>query len=495
MPLRQMVDSDSSASDDERGNTAFNARNTRPNGAEGQPRATGGSQAKGATRKENERRNAANHSVEDSDATSSDEETQRFKHEAGRGVISRASWGIEEDNEDSSDSDESEEDIQLAQSYHDEESEESVSESSNRQNDSGDDTDDIKDEPLSELPVEHSFLNASEVDLKVMTTEDATLAGDDRVDDVEEEEATLAAAVATNEQGGEEDLDGMDDEDTNNESEGFQRRDWLEARQWLRHLQQTSLPPTELAALEVGGRPIGPPVNQPISTNDQWKRKFRWPLQMRNVRRKSFTATVDEVAHDYAIDLHPDTNPTPVSATKAAFAAALAPNVRAFVDSTVASVSEVTRKRPRLTDDDEDLKTLDENAVTARELSTIAGVSEHFADRLLESVLTNNARALQGEDSSYPQQCWTPLPATKKPIANWRFVLEHLCETDTHPSHAPQDALCPRLHKSTLLRIRERLKTIYGLAWREDDERLFSLVDRQHNDASGWAEGERLIEL
>ncbi|GLD93124.1 hypothetical protein PINS_up001716 [Pythium insidiosum] len=110
--------------------------------------------------------------------------------------------------------------------------------------------------------------------------------------------------------------------------------------------------------------------------------------------------------------------------------------------------------------------------------------------------MVKNGEALQGVDTSYSQQCWTPLPNAKTPIANWRFVLEHLCQTSSHPSDVPPDALCPRLRKSTLLRIRDRLKAVYGAEWRHDDRELFELVDQQRPDPPTFNDADtRLFQL
>ncbi|KAJ0390093.1 hypothetical protein ATCC90586_011220 [Pythium insidiosum] len=189
-----------------------------------------------------------------------------------------------------------------------------------------------------------------------------------------------------------------------------------------------------------------------------------------------FAANLSEIAADHELDCDDDAQ-TSSAEPSAALLAALPPLPTPVVESVATAVREPPRKRPRPIA--EDAKPA---VINAAQLRTVSRVSTRFTDRLLTSLMVKNGEALQGVDTSYAQQCWTPLPTAKTPIANWRFVLEHLCQTRSHPSDVPPDALCPRLRKSTLLRIRDRLKTLYGTEWRHDDQELFELVDHQAPD-------------
>lgn len=63
--------------------------------------------------------------------------------------------------------------------------------------------------------------------------------------------------------------------------------------------------------------------------------------------------------------------------------------------------------------------------MSAAALTAAARVSEQFTDQLLESLIRDNAAALQGRNPGYAQRSWTPLPVSRRPVANWRFVLEN----------------------------------------------------------------------
>lgn len=84
--------------------------------------------------------------------------------------------------------------------------------------------------------------------------------------------------------------------------------------------------------------------------------------------------------------------------------------------------------------------------MSAASLTAIARIGERFTDDLLEYMISENAAALQGANSGYSQRSWTPLPVSRKPVANWRFVLENvLKQSGGEVGGKEAERLCPSL--------------------------------------------------
>ncbi|KAJ0400229.1 hypothetical protein P43SY_006193 [Pythium insidiosum] len=420
-------------------------------------------------------------SASGSDGDESDEEWLPLSsqaRDAERGVVVRTAWQSDDESDDADEESDAEEDADVPLA----------------QRDVADDDSETEDE----RELERS-------DIVIVPSEEDPSEDDEDATDDEQPAAgagDMLADAKAGENEGEEDDDEEEDEEDEEEDEEDDEEDVAAAeldegadgaparplsryrallnarslRRMLRHLQRAHLPRPELLALKAGRRPTGPPLDLARTVGDQWKRKFRWPMHLRNVKKRRFAANLSEIAADHELDCDDDAQ-TSSAEPSTALLAALPPLPTPVVESVATAVREPPRKRPRSIA--EDAKPA---VINAAQLRTVSRVGTRFTDRLLTSLMVKNGEALQGVDTSYAQQCWTPLPTAKTPIANWRFVLEHLCQTRSHPSDVPPDALCPRLRKSTLLRIRDRLKTLYGTEWRHDDQELFELVDHQAPD-------------
>ncbi|KAG7390361.1 hypothetical protein PHYPSEUDO_008189 [Phytophthora pseudosyringae] len=129
-----------------------------------------------------------------------------------------------------------------------------------------------------------------------------------------------------------------------------------------------------------------------------------------------------------------------------------------------------SRKRKRIARS----KNCDEHAPSAAALLNTARTAGQFGDHFVESLLSANGKALQGIGSEfdYDKRCWSSLPTKKKPIANWRFVLEHVQKTlGTSDS---DDAICPPMKQKTLERITKRLKKLYGYTTQHEEYDVFA---------------------
>ncbi|CCI39721.1 unnamed protein product [Albugo candida] len=230
---------------------------------------------------------------------------------------------------------------------------------------------------------------------------------------------------------------------------------------------------SEAKALRDGTQTSGPPIQYPVEYQDQFKRKFRWPLHIRNVRNQKYALSnilVDplEIFSDYEL----------IADNDASFNVAgrdLKIVARPLIECIARNASELSRKRKRQNKDEPQI------TMEPSKLYEMSKSLFEFSDRLLETMLKQNATALQGRDSIYSQKCWSRLPASKRPVANWRFVFEQLCSptfrSQLHLDHQPmfdQEALC---------RIRDRIRTLYGLPWMKQDEvDFFHLPEKRQEE-------------
>ncbi|EGZ23619.1 hypothetical protein PHYSODRAFT_480370 [Phytophthora sojae] len=177
------------------------------------------------------------------------------------------------------------------------------------------------------------------------------------------------------------------------------------------------VPLVEETAIRRGVRLSGPPLEHATTHSDEYARKFRWPQHVRNLRKTNFSQDPLEILEDY----------------ESAFAQVPRPIVALAAEALRRS----SRKRRRSgSGGGENQTEPSEEGPSAATLLNIARVGGQFGDHFVESLLTANARALQGIDDGfdYDKRCWSSLPTKKKPIANWRFVLEHvrrtMCKSD-----------------------------------------------------------------
>uniref|UniRef100_K3WK79 Uncharacterized protein n=1 Tax=Globisporangium ultimum (strain ATCC 200006 / CBS 805.95 / DAOM BR144) TaxID=431595 RepID=K3WK79_GLOUD len=197
---------------------------------------------------------------------------------------------------------------------------------------------------------------------------------------------------------------------------------------------------------------------------------------MINLPARDFSQDPMEIFNDYelpvkASDSSPRNTPSEQehrihgsqsARTASAFAQLLSP----VVEAAAASAQQLLKKRKRLHSDPEGSREGDN--VSAKKLMNLARIGTRFADRFLDSMIRDNAAVLQGEDKDYLQRSWNPLPVTRKPVANWRFAFENALKHHTG-NGASQDAVCPPLRQTTLVRIRDRLKKLYSLPWTTED--------------------------
>ncbi|TYZ60676.1 hypothetical protein PybrP1_000326 [[Pythium] brassicae (nom. inval.)] len=244
----------------------------------------------------------------------------------------------------------------------------------------------------------------------------------------------------------------------------------------------------EQSALRHGQRLDGPPIEDPIAHSDEFKRKFRWPVRMMNLPEQDFAQDPIEIYNDYELELarteQQDQQAAPGSyQAHARRASAFAPVPRPIVEAAAAAAAEsqrASRKRKRPC-----------GTVSATALTVAARVGEQFTDRLLASLISDNASALQGSNPGYSQRSWTPLPVSRRPVANWRFVLENALKQSV--GDAAGGRLSASLRPETLHRIRERLKTLNSLPWKSDDSDLFT--SPSHPDASTDSHAAELVIL
>ncbi|DBA02407.1 TPA: hypothetical protein N0F65_007226, partial [Lagenidium giganteum] len=203
--------------------------------------------------------------------------------------------------------------------------------------------------------------------------------------------------------------------------------------------------------------------------------KFRWPLHVRNVRRRTFYQPSSEIAEDHDVTLEA------MSASRRKIAACLAAVPQPIVETTMASVAAVSSKKAAVAPTEHSPAT-----ISAPTLEVLTRLSQRFADRLTDALLTENASALQGKEHTFSQQCWTPLPMSRKPCANWQLVLELVRQRHNF------DELCPPLRQSTLVRIRDRLQKLFSLPWDNDDDdnAVFQLPDEAVGIANAVDEGD-----
>ncbi|KAG6590755.1 Niemann-Pick C1 protein [Phytophthora cinnamomi] len=213
----------------------------------------------------------------------------------------------------------------------------------------------------------------------------------------------------------------------------FSASDLEHARFLVRNIM-ARVPLIEETAIRRGVKLSGPPREFATTHPDEYARKFRWPQHIRNLRKTDFSQDVTEVLEDFEV------------------------------------LSE------------------SEQSTTRRwgPARFIAKAKTNASDHFAESLLIANGRALQGIDDGfdYDKRCWASLPTKKKPIANWRFVLEHarrtMCESDSF-----RDVLYPPMKQETLGRITNRLKRLYGHTTQHEEYDIFEHANSRSSQSGG----------
>ncbi|ETK89253.1 hypothetical protein L915_06587 [Phytophthora nicotianae] len=258
----------------------------------------------------------------------------------------------------------------------------------------------------------------------------------------------------------------MQTEDENNEA--VCDSDVAQAKFVLRNIL-SRVPLIEETAIRRGVKLSGPPLEFATTHLDEYARKFRWPQHIRNLRTTNFSQDPSEILEDYEVLTEIRQSNPNSSEHDAPEESPFAQVPRPMVALAAEALHRSSRKRKRTARSEN----RDEDTPSAATLLSIARTGGHFGDHFVESLLTANGKALQGIiDYDYDKRCWSSLPTKKKPIANWRFVLEHVQRTMGKSESA--DAIYPPMKQETLERITKRLKKLYGYATQHEENDVFA---------------------
>ncbi|KAH7476674.1 uncharacterized protein KRP23_7354 [Phytophthora ramorum] len=244
------------------------------------------------------------------------------------------------------------------------------------------------------------------------------------------------------------------------------------------------VPLIEETAIRRGVKPTGPPIEFATTHLDEYARKFRWPQHVRNLRNADFSQDPSEILEDYEVLLEtkqPGTDQGDQDVPKeSAFAQVPRPIVALAAEALRCS----SRKRERSAGSENQAEPSEQNP-SASALLNIARIGGRFGDGFVESLLSANGKALQGIDNGfdYDKRCWSSLPTRKKPIANWRFVLEHVRRTMCRPED-PDTAIYPPMKHETFERITKRLKNLYGHTTQHEEYDMFKATSANSNNSA-----------
>ncbi|KAF4137997.1 hypothetical protein GN958_ATG12950 [Phytophthora infestans] len=243
--------------------------------------------------------------------------------------------------------------------------------------------------------------------------------------------------------------------------------DVAQAKFVLRNIT-SRIPLVEETAIRRGVKLSGPPLEFATSHLDEYARKFRWPQHFRNLRNTDFSQDPSEILEDYEVftDIRqPDPDPSEHNVPKES---PFAQVPRPIIALAAEALQRSSRKRKRTAHSENR-----ENISSASRLFNTARVGGQFGDHFVESLLTANGKALQGiADHDYDERCWSSLPIKKKPVANWRFVLEHVRRTMGRSES--DGAVFPPMRQETLERITKRLKDLYGYTTQHEESDVFA---------------------
>ncbi|CEG40047.1 uncharacterized protein PHALS_10269 [Plasmopara halstedii] len=227
----------------------------------------------------------------------------------------------------------------------------------------------------------------------------------------------------------------------------------------------------EETAIRRGIKLSGPPLEYATTHLDEYARKFRWPQHVRNLRNSDCLQDVSQILEDHEV-LTEILQPRPDHREHGMLKECpLAQVPCPLVALSAKALQRVSCKRKRAKNSES--KT--ECTISAATLLNATRVGCKFGDHFIESLLTANGKALQGSedyDLSYDNRCWSSLPTKKKPIANWRFVLEHWRKTMGRSSG--DIAQCPLMQQATFKRITKRLKKLYGFTTQHEEHNVFA---------------------
>ncbi|KAK1939362.1 hypothetical protein P3T76_008746 [Phytophthora citrophthora] len=280
------------------------------------------------------------------------------------------------------------------------------------------------------------------------------------------------------------DIVGNSDEEWMEESDEVKRRprvlisshgkginDLNQAKYLMRNIF-SHVPLIEESAIRRGVKLSGPPLEFATTHQDEFARKFRWPQHFRNLRNRDFSQDPSDILEDHELLSELQQTEAAANEEKSLKESPFAQVPRPVVSMAAEALRRSLRKR-RCSSGNEDSGA---HAPSAVALLNTARVGGQFGDQFVESLLSANGKALQGiidSDRDYDKRCWSSLPTKRKPIANWRFVLEHVRRTMSRSGH-DNDSVYPPMKQETLERITKRLKTLYGHTTRHEECDIFT---------------------
>ncbi|CAH0516742.1 unnamed protein product [Peronospora belbahrii] len=265
----------------------------------------------------------------------------------------------------------------------------------------------------------------------------------------------------------------------NGNDEAISKGDISQAKFVLRNIT-SRIPLIEETAIRRGVKLSGPPLEFSTTHLDEYARKFRWPLHAQNLRNTNFSQDPIEILEDFELLTTAKQSDSELPASLVLLErtdkdvlqeSAFAQIPRPMVALAAGALRRSSRKRKRTSK-----KNAPSGLLSASTLLNCARVGGQFSDHFVESLLAANGKALQGIGSEFngdiDKRCWSSLPTKKKPIANWRFVVEHIRGTMS-TSMGFLDAVYPPMKQETLDRITNRLKTLHGCTTQHEETDIF----------------------
>ncbi|CAI5745538.1 unnamed protein product [Peronospora destructor] len=267
--------------------------------------------------------------------------------------------------------------------------------------------------------------------------DDGWLQGEQDVENQKKEDDIVNESSKESDEEWHEDESRRQNEVNEDDNEGvISQGDISQARFVLRNIT-SRIPLIEETAIRRGVKLSGPPLEFATTHLDEYARKFRWPQHVRNLRNTNFSQDPTEILEDFELltTAKQSDSELPVSSFLLKQAerdvsqdSAFAQVPRPMVALAAGALRRTLRKRKRTT-----REVAPSGLPSAPTLLNLARVGGQFVDHFVESLLSANGKALQGIDSrlcnDIDKRCWSSLPTKKKPIANWRFVLEHVRRT------------------------------------------------------------------
>ncbi|CAH0477790.1 unnamed protein product [Peronospora belbahrii] len=246
----------------------------------------------------------------------------------------------------------------------------------------------------------------------------------------------------------------------NGNDEAISKGDISQAKFVLRNIT-SRIPLIEETAIRRGVKLSGPPLEFSTTHLDEYARKFRWPLHAQNLRNTNFSQDPIEILEDFELLTTAKQSDSELPASLVLLErtdkdvlqeSAFAQIPRPMVALAAGALRRSSRKRKR-TSKRERTQWTPFSIDTVELRPTLQGIGSEF-------------------NGDIDKRCWSSLPTKKKPIANWRFVVEHIRGTMS-TSMGFLDAVYPPMKQETLDRITNRLKTLHGCTTQHEETDIF----------------------